>query len=66
MTARVIRIPRELYQSLPAIYQNIARIGAHTGQVVLVDERDFSDSPENDSEPEVHSKTMIHPEKEAS
>lgn len=66
MTARVIRIPRELYQSLPAIYQNIAWIGIHTGQVVLVDEWDFTDSPENDPEPEVHSKTMINPEKEAS
>ena len=66
MTARVIRIPRELYQSLPAIYQNIARIGTQTGHVVLVDERDFSDSPENDSEPEVHSKTTTSLERDTS
>ena len=57
MTARVIRIPRELYQSLPAIYQNIARIGTQTGHVVLVEEGDFSGSPENDPEHEVHSTT---------
>ena len=66
MTARVIKITRELYQSLPAIYQNIARIGTQTGHVVLIDEHDFSDAPENDPEPAVHSKTTIHPERDTS
>ena len=66
MTARVIRIPRELYQSLPAIYQNIARIGTQTGHVVLVEEGDCTGSPENDPEPEVHSKTTTSLERDTS
>jgi len=59
MSARVIRIPRELYLSLPVIYQNIARIGTQTGQVVLVDEWDLLSSDENAPEHDGHSKTRI-------
>ena len=41
MTERVIRITRDLYQSLPQIYQNIAKIGEQNGKVLIVDEQDI-------------------------
>jgi hypothetical protein len=39
MSGRVIRIPRDLYESLPQIYQVIAKIGEQSGQVVIVEEQ---------------------------
>jgi len=41
MTERVIRITRDLYLALPALYQNIATIGKQSGKVVIVDEQDI-------------------------
>jgi hypothetical protein len=38
----VIRISRELYESLPQIYQVIAQIGEQSGQVVIVEEQPVS------------------------
>jgi hypothetical protein len=42
MNGRVIRIPRDLYESLPQIYQVIAQIGEQSGQVVIIDENSIS------------------------
>ena len=42
MTERVIRITRDLYESLPQIYQVIAQIGEQSGQVVIVDDEPVS------------------------
>ena len=42
MTERVIRITRDLYESLPQIYQVIAQIGEKSGQVVIVDDEPVS------------------------
>ena len=39
MNRRVIRIPRDLYESLPQIYQVIAQIGEQSGKVVIVEEQ---------------------------
>jgi hypothetical protein len=44
MNGRVIRIPRELYESLPQIYQVIAQIGEQSGQVVIVAEQPVTKS----------------------
>ena len=41
MTERVIRITRDLYESLPALYQNIAKIGEQNGKVLIVEEQDI-------------------------
>jgi hypothetical protein len=38
----VIRISRDLYESLPQIYQVIAQIGEQSGQVVIVEEQPVS------------------------
>jgi hypothetical protein len=35
----MIRIPRDLYESLPQIYQVIAQIGEQSGQVAIVEEQ---------------------------
>jgi len=37
MTERVIRITREVYQSLPTLYQNIAEIGKQSGRIIIID-----------------------------
>jgi hypothetical protein len=50
MTERVIRIPRDLYLSLPALYQNIATIGEQSGKVVIVDEQDIPKLPKKNSQ----------------
>jgi len=42
MSGRVIRIPRDLYESLPQIYQVIAQIGEQSGQVVIVEDQSES------------------------
>jgi hypothetical protein len=42
MNGRVIRIPRDLYESLPQIYQVIAQIGEQSGQVVIFEEKPVS------------------------
>jgi hypothetical protein len=42
MTDRVIRITRDLYESLPQIYQVIAQIGEQSGQVVIVEDQSVS------------------------
>jgi hypothetical protein len=45
MTERVIRITRDLYLSLPALYQNIAEIGKQNGKVLIVEEHDIPKLP---------------------
>jgi hypothetical protein len=47
MSEKIIRIPRDLYESLPVLYQNIALIGKQTGRVVIVDSHDISELPDN-------------------
>ena len=42
MTERVIKITRDLYESLPQIYQVIAQIGEQSGQVVIVEDQSVS------------------------
>jgi hypothetical protein len=42
MSGRIIRIPQDLYESLPEIYQVIAQIGEQSGQVVIVTENPVS------------------------
>ena len=49
MEGKVIRIPREIYQSLPPLYQVIAQIGEKNGQVVIIDENSVSKSRERRS-----------------
>jgi hypothetical protein len=39
MNGKVIRIPRDLFESLPLIYQVIAQIGEESGQVLIVEEK---------------------------
>jgi hypothetical protein len=53
MTERIIKISRNLYQSLPALYQIIAQIGETSGQVVIVDEQDLPELQEHCPEPEL-------------
>ena len=50
MTERVIRITRDLYESLPQIYQVIAQIGEKSGQVVIVEEQPVSKKKRNGHE----------------
>jgi hypothetical protein len=45
MTERVIRITRDLYLSLPALYQNIAKIGKQNGKVLIVEVQDIPKLP---------------------
>jgi hypothetical protein len=42
MNGRVIRIPRDLYESLPQIFQAIAQVGEQSGQVVIVEDQSAS------------------------
>jgi hypothetical protein len=42
MSGKVIRISRDLFESLPWIYQVIAQIGEQSGQVVIVTEKPVS------------------------
>ena len=46
MTERAIRITRDLCESLPALYQNIAKIGKQNGKVLIVEEQDIPKLPE--------------------
>jgi hypothetical protein len=39
MSGKAIRMSRDLYESLPRIYQVIAQIGERSGQVVIVREK---------------------------
>ena len=42
MKANVIRISRDLYESLPQIYQVIAQIGEQSSQVMIVEDQPVS------------------------
>jgi hypothetical protein len=54
MSGKIIRISRDLFESLPQIYQVIAQIGEQSGQVVIVE-----DQPVSKQKKTGHGKAML-------